>query len=870
MHGCGSDGKILLSDLVVSGNINTATTASGSGAGAMWLHYIDSITTIRNVVFENNQDSRALDIYIDTFSDTSVRLINNVHVPPSIGSFFFGIPPVVKVLMSCDEVNHGYRGVVNAESMARLYWLKGPSLDLSVKTRCSFVPKGGLTQLSAVINDPLNFKVDGWNVIARRQWQDGIDFDREWNDYKSGFGNLNTGFWIGNDQVSKWTKERDYSLRVDLCTLNERYQSVKVPIAVETDFSKWRIEAGISRDVKSDGSVVITRDINDWRVGDGSSGAHIKSGFYCGTEWEALGGDNTARDAICAANGGNCMPKDNVDLCKAACQAGWYGVSYKSNKACLLATVSTTIDKCVKTHSEWTTYFYDDEYDFLTIVDLSKHINRCPGCRMLLTVEGEASKENEVKLKGISSWGGNSFHGQYLPTTSSSITKIEFQPPDMGHHGTLSELKLRINFYLNSWGESFTLRKVTLHAINECGEGLYDTFSIGREEENYLIHITPTSLNWKLSTQFLASSDYRTVSGTYLNSDQRFYLGDGYVPTFEKVVPVLEGVDDLSWVTLRAEDDEVIPFYLDGTAYGNEMRAGSVLKIDTKSTSTAHFYILQGQINKQLRMVEIKLRLATDKRVYVSAVAAGWDENNNGGDYSTDALILAAWNGRSSVSVNIDSTTSSGCCYGVKKLSIFLTPINSMQHSSILAGVYPDPNRQILPEYTKSVSVYDITGDYSSLQLLEMKIKPKTPFSSQGSGPTTVVATCADLTALLDDCARRCIERPMIHGGQHPMGVWCPTSFHNNNNFFSWWVSPTGDDDVGSGEEEYPLKTISTGLSRANSGDIVQLASGTHTTTSGSGGGSGNILDENSCHFVKSFPPLQAHSHTPAHASPVG
>ena len=85
--------------------------------------------------------------------------------------------------------------------------------------------------MSTVINDPLNFKVDGWNVIARRQWQDGNGFDKNWDEYSEGFSTPNKkGFWLGNKYVSKWTNARNYAMRVNVATIDQRCNKVELKI----------------------------------------------------------------------------------------------------------------------------------------------------------------------------------------------------------------------------------------------------------------------------------------------------------------------------------------------------------------------------------------------------------------------------------------------------------------------------------------------------------------------------------------------------------------------------------------------------------------------------------------------------------------
>ncbi|XP_078365493.1 techylectin-5B-like isoform X2 [Oculina patagonica] len=54
----------------------------------------------------------------------------------------------------------------------------------------------------------------GWTVFQKRL--DGsVVFYRGWDDYKRGFGNLNSEFWLGLDKIHRLTKERS-RLRVDL------------------------------------------------------------------------------------------------------------------------------------------------------------------------------------------------------------------------------------------------------------------------------------------------------------------------------------------------------------------------------------------------------------------------------------------------------------------------------------------------------------------------------------------------------------------------------------------------------------------------------------------------------------------------------
>ncbi|XP_073497972.1 tenascin-X isoform X2 [Phyllobates terribilis] len=83
----------------------------------------------------------------------------------------------------------------------------------------------------------------GWIVFQRRM--DGsTNFYREWEDYKNGFGNLTSEFWLGNIALHQISSSGSYELRVDLRAGEEVAFAVYDDFRVEAENENFRLRLG--------------------------------------------------------------------------------------------------------------------------------------------------------------------------------------------------------------------------------------------------------------------------------------------------------------------------------------------------------------------------------------------------------------------------------------------------------------------------------------------------------------------------------------------------------------------------------------------------------------------------------------------------
>ncbi|XP_056001138.1 fibrinogen C domain-containing protein 1-like [Ostrea edulis] len=127
-------------------------------------------------------------------------------------------PDVPYLHKSCMEILQRDPSVIGKDGVYSIY-----VNDEKTKVYCDMTTDGG-----------------GWTAIQKRQ-DNSTDFYRTWADYKKGFGDPSTNYWIGNDVIHYLTKTNQ-ELRVELLSFDdEKAYALYSTFQVGNESSKYQL-----------------------------------------------------------------------------------------------------------------------------------------------------------------------------------------------------------------------------------------------------------------------------------------------------------------------------------------------------------------------------------------------------------------------------------------------------------------------------------------------------------------------------------------------------------------------------------------------------------------------------------------------------
>ncbi|XP_075469685.1 fibrinogen-like protein 1-like protein [Ascaphus truei] len=94
----------------------------------------------------------------------------------------------------------------------------------------------------------------GWTVIQHITANSSLDFDRDWEDYKLGFGNVLGDHWLGNEYMHQLTQHPGrYKLGIKLVNMEGEIKwGLYEPALVESEKSQYRLRLGLYHGSASD------------------------------------------------------------------------------------------------------------------------------------------------------------------------------------------------------------------------------------------------------------------------------------------------------------------------------------------------------------------------------------------------------------------------------------------------------------------------------------------------------------------------------------------------------------------------------------------------------------------------------------------
>ncbi|XP_005111822.1 ryncolin-1-like [Aplysia californica] len=185
---------------------------------------------------------------------------------------------------------------------------KAGSDDNSEEPTCVSYPRmcidveGGEARQVVILNNGLEVLCDtetdggGWVVFQRRASED-VDFYRDWDSYKYGFGDLTGNFWLGLEKVHKLTTEQRHELRVDISYKGKSYHAIYNQFKVLGEAELYTLKiSGFSDNAPDDlsrhnGFAFTTKGRDNDVLKPGNCAQKYRGGWwYFGCHWVNLNG----------------------------------------------------------------------------------------------------------------------------------------------------------------------------------------------------------------------------------------------------------------------------------------------------------------------------------------------------------------------------------------------------------------------------------------------------------------------------------------------------------------------------------------------------------------------------------------------------
>ena len=144
----------------------------------------------------------------------------------------------------------------------------------------------------------------GWIVIQKR-FDGSVDFNRNWNDYKNGFGDINGEYWLGNEFVHQYTEKYQTEMKIEAVAFDgENATLVLQKFTLSDEASKYIFDYNTCQGLCSDlevnkGKRFTTCDQDNDEKDSGNCAVQYNGGWWFeGCYWIYLNGRYSNEETV--------------------------------------------------------------------------------------------------------------------------------------------------------------------------------------------------------------------------------------------------------------------------------------------------------------------------------------------------------------------------------------------------------------------------------------------------------------------------------------------------------------------------------------------------------------------------------------------